>query len=146
MKKSERYRLSKAYNKLYKKANVSYNCCFYCRDDKEVLDHVPPISKVEAIGIQNHYNKGGRFLLYPSCRLCNLTLYDFASDSEKDRIKILISRYERKIKNKPKWTQEELSELGFKLRKYVEKRQFQIRNVEVKLLSLYKRLDKLNNL
>ena len=138
----ERTRLTKIYNHLYRipvKCEDYYKC-MYCGIDRQCLDHVPPLSTIENIDINEYKKDGGKFLLIPSCLKCNQFLGFYNSNSMYDRINLLISKYNKKLKKRPIWTEEELSEMSDRFLQYHFAKDDKYRIIENKLKHLYTQL------
>ena len=112
--------LSMIMDKHYMNANYfQKDKCVYCGDFSIDIDHVPPIGLAYALGKKfMEENYGAEFLKIPSCKQCNrkilrnkelMTIYD----RKKEVYKFLCKEYAKY--NTPKWTNDELGELGFTL-------------------------------
>lgn len=108
------------YNWLYKRFGNNWTNCIYCGELSIAFDHVPPISKVENLNIEEFKNDGFQFLLYPSCRECNQILNDKMIIDLYDRMIFLFDRYTEKAKKLDQlWDQNEINELGPNLKSLV---------------------------
>lgn len=82
----------KVYNKLYKVSNLlDESRCFYCGRCASTIDHVPPISVVDTLGIKNLV--GVQLLLIPACAECNSLLSNKPLKSVKLRAQYLVGKY-----------------------------------------------------
>lgn len=116
MNKTDRRRLERMYNHYYKLAlYCDLNTCVYCSDNRECLDHVPALSLIESINIQEYKDKGGNFLFYPACNKCNEYLSNLNQIDIYERLLHLEEKYTKKLKTCPSWTQKEIEELGYNL-------------------------------
>ena len=95
------------------------DCCVYCGDVATDLDHVTPISLAYALGVSVLEKEfGAEFLKVPSCSECNSKVLGAVNVcTVKERKEIVLKYLEKEfIKyNTPKWTNDELGELGFTL-------------------------------
>ena len=142
----ERQRLNRMYGYLYNKVNYNKDICYYCNEEASGFDHVPPITSIEYLNLNEFIKEGNRFLLYPACYECNKILYDYNEIDVSFRILKIINNIEKKVKNTTKWTVEELNELGKNLRNYIVNRQNSNKRLKNKLLRLYRRFKALNGL
>ena len=96
--------------------------CTYCGEPSDTMDHVVPVSVND---VSREKAKWSRKHVVPCCRECNsllgslylLTVWERAGYIETK----LESRY-KKILNTPEWDPEDLSELGYKLRKDIQEK------------------------
>jgi hypothetical protein len=110
----------KELGQLYKRVErLDLSKCAYCGDQRDVLDHVPPITYAyQYLDLKKFHKDGGQFLLYPCCNTCNellgaKKLFDYPS-----RAAYLWGKYSSMIKQFS-WDQEELQELGNNLKTIV---------------------------
>jgi len=100
--------------------NGSYWECFYCGMPADSRDHCPPVSRIsdyEALGLLNE-----RYLLVRCCRSCNNLLGATLQESLLDRaeeLKDILTEKHRAALKAPDWDEEELMELGPRLRSSV---------------------------
>lgn len=86
--------LERVYNKLYKPVDVWF--CLYCGVEANVMDHVPPLSWIGALGSEFFIEKGTPLLLVPSCQECNAILGSFGLFNVNERRAYVASAlYER---------------------------------------------------
>lgn len=110
----------KRYNWLYKRFGDNWNNCIYCGDISNVFDHVPPISKVENINIEEFKNDGFNFYLYPSCQECNSLLSNVMIIDLFDRMNFLFDKYTEIAKKLDQlWDQKQIDELGPNLKSVI---------------------------
>lgn len=120
--KQRRRLLEKKYHHYYKRTTLfDLNNCSYCGAPSQLLDHVPPLSSLDNINIKNYQKQKGKFILYPSCVECNAILGSYPEVSILKRLDKLQDKYEKKLKTIPLWTKEELNELGYNLKTYIER-------------------------
>jgi hypothetical protein len=92
----------------------------YCGQPADTLDHVPPVSRIsdyEALRLDRE-----RYFLVRSCADCNVVLGNSLQETILQRAEYLKDRLEQKHRNKLKaqeWDEEELQELGPRLRSSV---------------------------
>jgi len=100
--------------------NGSFWECMYCGQPADTLDHVPPVSRIsdyEALRLDRE-----RYFLVRSCADCNVVLGNSLQETILQRAEYLKDRLEQKHRNKLKaqeWDEEELQELGPRLRSSV---------------------------
>ena len=119
----------KHYGRLYQ-ADLSHGrlTCAYCGDVRECLDHCPPISLIERIGVKALKERHVDFILYPCCNKCNKILGSRLLANYEERLSYLYEYTQNSLDGKIFWTKEELSELGGELRRMVEARQKVLRH------------------
>ncbi len=111
--------------------------CFYCGDVRECVDHMPPLSVVDRIGIQALRKRDVTLKTVPCCKACNHALGDRPVANFEERLAFLHEYYVRKAKGTAVWTEEDLNELQGHLRRMVENRnQSFIREIVMKLLGI----------
>jgi hypothetical protein len=96
--------------------------CSYCGDSADNLDHCPALYDLEGLGYDEFTASGGRCLLLPSCRRCNGWLGNKplrTPQARKQYIAERLEEYWRKSFAAPKWSQDELDQLGPVLGQYV---------------------------
>ena len=124
MKNKERLRLLRTYAMHYKRADVDLAICAYCSFPRQCLDHVPPLAWIETFDIDKYKNRGGEFLLYPSCARCNGWLGHKELFTYSERLPYLYERYAKAVdKEATLWTKDEIDELGYSLQIMVKARQ-----------------------
>jgi len=92
------------------------NKCTYCGDPASSMDHVVPVSWGQVSRKGASYS---RRKVVPSCSECNNTLGNIKKHTVADRAEYLLDRYlfkYNKILCCPKWTDEEIEELGYNLK------------------------------
>jgi hypothetical protein len=116
--------LEKTYNHLYKRVEgFDLTQCAYCNGPRHVLDHVPALTYTDGMNIKKYLKKGGKFLYYPSCNQCNKFLGCCKEIGFYDRLQVLAAKYDKKLSKIEVWSDEELSEMGYGIRAYIEGRQ-----------------------
>ena len=104
------------------------NRCYYCGQKADSIDHVIPQAMLRQLAAlsDEQITKSvlrKRALKVWACRECNCLASDSIQDSLVERRqfvkKKLIKRY-RKILALPKWSEDELGELGYVLRQHIE--------------------------
>jgi hypothetical protein len=139
----ERARLMKTHGHLYKRHFISEGYyCFYCGAPGQCLDHVPPIKIIDSLDQDKLKKDRIPKCLIPSCNECNSRLGDKPLITVMERLLYLESYYEAFFKKqKAKWTDEEINELGGSLREYVRHHQDKlnlyldkIRNIQLRML------------
>lgn len=94
---------------------VKGESCVYCGEAKECLDHFLPISRLAQI--IHLIPEGTKFPLLPSCASCNSLASDqiaYSIDEKRELIRAQIRKTFKAILAL-KWTEEEISQLGFNL-------------------------------
>lgn len=99
------------YSRLYEKFGSSHQC-FYCGQAKECIDHRPPSAVFYKYG-----TLGGRIPLVKvdCCNNCNHRLAAKVIYTLQDAVRYLREELQAE-KNKARWTDTELAELGYSLR------------------------------
>lgn len=130
MKPKNRKQRQQIYYHLYHR-DYSYpaNICAYCTSPSDSIDHVPPLSITENIDVEEFKERGGEFLLVPSCRMCNNLLGNRSLPTMLDRTNWLYNKYislaDKHFRN---WDEDELEELGPGLQKYIKAHDFVARD------------------
>lgn len=100
--------------------------CYYCGNFADSTDHVVPrhlLKRAGAMGMELGAVMRIRLWEVPACRECNTLIGGAIFKTLPDRCKYvkakLRARY-RRILAMPRWTPEELGELGPELRRYVQ--------------------------
>jgi|DEB0MinimDraft_6_1074348.scaffolds.fasta_scaffold198492_1 hypothetical protein len=116
------------YQATYEKYDCDWDMCYYCGEQQEVTDHVPPL--VAATLSLDRW-------LIPSCKECNLILGTQVYYSLSERVEYLRARYPiryKKLLNTPDWEPEELEEMGYNLRvsidHHISKKKSILRKIE----------------
>ena len=106
-------------------AHVPGRLCVYCGQSPETKDHVPAVSTAWAFGTDYFRSRGIPLLVYPSCQECNSTLGAFSSRFDlKGRAIYVYEKYRKKyarVIEQLEWEEEELEELDYSLRSYIER-------------------------
>jgi len=100
--------------------------CYYCGDLADTKDHVPPVSAAYSFGADYFTEKKIPLLKVPACRSCNLLLGSLPYWTLGSRVKYLYERIQKKyhkILASEEWDDEELEELGYNLKNYIETHQ-----------------------
>lgn len=101
-------------NETYEYAETE-GICIYCGMPEECWDHALPYS-------QRHRKEARKRLLVPSCSECNSLLGNSLQETLGDRVAYCKTKLQAKYSSllqSPRWTSEELSELGEVLRREV---------------------------
>lgn len=116
MKSKERLRLVRAYGNRYSRHyhdSVKPWQCFYCGDDAQTLDHVPPLSWVETYSPETWRSHGVPFVLLHVCHDCNSRLSNKPLFTAYERTQALEAKlsalYDRKASL---WSDYEIAEMG----------------------------------
>jgi hypothetical protein len=107
--------------------------CVYCGDYYQCRDHVIPVSWT---GLPRKYSSGD---VVPSCNECNLFLSNRPIFNIPERADYLIAIYQRKrlhFFKFPKWSDKEVSDLGYNIRLSVERRAYLQKVYEAKIANL----------
>lgn len=116
----------KLYGHLYKRPiEFGLDKCAYCNFPREAFDHVPALALIDGIDIGEYTRRGGKFILYPSCRQCNSFLSVKAYIDYVDRLNYLDMKYLLKIKQ-IEWSKKELSSMTGMMKAYIEANQFKV--------------------
>ena len=141
MKKNRRLQMA-MYGSRYKRHFLDEGFyCFYCGDPAHCLDHLPSLSLMPDITLEELKQEKIVCSLLPVCDECN-----FASNAKKhfhaiDRLTFLEIYYEKHFKKmKSSWSAEEIDELGPSLREYVKAKQEKIDRYIDKIRGIQKRL------
>ena len=119
-----RHRAMRAYHGLYRLIDNG-RICVYCGVPASTIDHVVPLSAISALAnmiLINGPPIEGLFLV-PSCGECNSIAGSqmFRTIGAKRRyIHWRLSRKYRRFIELPDWSDEELDEMGYSLRKSIE--------------------------
>ena len=99
--------------------------CVYCGQSAETKDHVPAVTTAWAFGTDFFKSQGIPLLVYPACRECNATLGAFSRWFDlKSRAAYVYEKYRKKydrFMKQREWEEEELEELDYSLRSYIER-------------------------
>ena len=121
----ERARLQEIYGGLYKRHFITEGYkCFYCGETAQCLDHSPPLTVLE--GLPRGYLKRNEipYALLPCCYECNAALGGKSFLTVFERLIYLESYYDAYFKKqKGKWNDEELKEMGENLKRYIQHKQ-----------------------
>ena len=114
--------------------------CFYCGDPAEGLDHVPPISLIDAMPYKKRKQDRIPAVTVACCQECNSALSNRRLTTVDDRLMFLESYYDAKFKQQnAMWTEEEINELGFSLQKSVRARQEKLQRYIHKIRAIQRR-------
>lgn len=132
--KSDRKVALKVIGSLYsRKMGVDQTKCVYCGDDRQCLDHVPPIVYTyRYLNIQQFLKTGGELALYPACLSCNNILGKKALATLDDRRAYLYKWYLDKS-NHAAWSDDDLAELGSNLLSMIASHEQKCRDMLAKL-------------
>ena len=118
-----RKRLIEKYESAYKIFPSPPWVCVYCRFPADSLDHVPPLSAVDRVGMDHIEKQRVSLFKFWCCRQCNGLLGDKELFTVEQRRKYLAKRFMQKhlaLIESASWTVDDLSELGRGMRKYVQ--------------------------
>lgn len=111
--------------------------CIYCGETPSEIDHVPALSWLYALGCGYFEQKGYPVVTVPACKRCNSWLSDKPYHTIRQRKGYIASKLRAlfdRIQASPKWTDEEIAEMGrsFKipLRDRENMRQYGLRRLE----------------
>lgn len=121
----ERERLQKLYGSLYKRHFITEGYkCFYCGETAQCLDHVPALTTLETLPKGYMKKNSIPYSLLTCCFECNKALGDRNIIHVLDRLLYLESYYEALLKKqKSKWDEDELSEMGENMQKFIRHKQ-----------------------
>ena len=88
--------------------------CHYCGMPANTLDHIPPVAS---------YNGNDERFRVPACSECNSLLRDVYHNKFPERrhyLKILLTKRYAGVLTTPKWTEQELNDLGPDLRESIQ--------------------------
>lgn len=101
--------------------------CYYCGKQATQIDHVIPKNMLRNFALSTEpitlENIARRVLMVFSCGECNRLLSDTFTESLTEKKKLLKSRLKRRHKKLleiPDWSPNEIEELGYNLRSYVQ--------------------------
>lgn len=139
MRRNERRELLKRLGPRYAKHVWAFQQekCIYCGEAPGEIDHVPAISWLYALGSAYFEERGYPIITVPACRRCNGWLSDQPYHTIRQRKGYVASRMRQifdKIMASPKWTDEEIEEMGksfqVPLRERENIRQYGLRRLE----------------
>lgn len=143
-KNKERERLAKTYNSLYSthfSGDGKRNCCFYCGDMAESVDHVPPLTWVESKTIKEWKKSRIPFVRIQCCMECNKLLGNKPLFTVQERVeyleKKLLDQYE---KRSTLWSKEEISEMSLMFQRQIIAKQNQAKHLLTRARGLQERL------
>lgn len=114
--------------------------CFYCNDPAEGLDHVPPISLIDAMPYKKRKQEDIPAITMACCRECNGALSNRRLVTVHDRLLYLESFYDAKFKKQQAmWTEEEINDLGYSLQIMVRARQEKLQRYIHKIRGIQRR-------
>jgi hypothetical protein len=124
--------------------NIEFDAypCLYCGDPALDDDHTIPISyasKIVDMGMIDSLKD--KCFIVPSCKACNRSLSDKVFPSLQERINYVKSILKAKygsLRMLPEWTDEEIYELGYSLRDFIEKGEALRRRFEARVFWDYK--------
>lgn len=98
--------------------------CVYCGDDADTKDHIPSISWAYALGYDNMVKEGAEFIKVSCCKTCNSVIGDRNLPTLSSRKAYVLEYFMKKGEKykMPKWTCDELAELGKTLKSSVKDR------------------------
>jgi hypothetical protein len=135
--KEHRKHIQRLYGSLYKRVSgFDLEKCIYCNDVGWCLDHCPPISKVEYLNVDEYKKAGGKFILYPACRLCNSLLGDYGDTDFYNRLEFLLIKYNKRIKKLPVWTDEEIKQMKGMLKSFIEAKRHKYSSLDIKIKAI----------
>lgn len=111
----------------YKKKFRWVNYCIYCGQPKECLDHVFPLSLASGLDLSRPSVKKELFQglnMVPSCNSCNNLAIDKPFNKIKEKRRYIQKRIEKRYLKKLRtviWSEEELKEVGPRLRADIKK-------------------------
>jgi hypothetical protein len=114
--------------------------CFYCGDPAEGLDHVPPLSLIDAMPYEKRKRAKIPAVLLACCGECNNALNSRRLVNVDERLEFLESFYDAKFKKQNSmWTEEEILELGPSLQNSVRAKQEQLQRYIHKIRNIQRR-------
>jgi hypothetical protein len=138
---NRRKELLKKYGILYRRVKgFSLERCAYCDYPRACLDHVPPIMMLDEIDTKVYMEKGGTFLLYPSCNDCNRYLGYIKEIDFIDRLEHLAKKYNKKLDTREYWSDDEIKEMGHNMQSYIVGHQEKTRTLIKKLYAIENRI------
>jgi hypothetical protein len=90
--------LEKRYQYLYKTFK-SPDFCVYCNGAYECLDHVPALINLYRNGTDYYRNHKIDFLLFKSCKSCNVILGSTNNNTYFERLQYLEHKFKKNIKS-----------------------------------------------
>ncbi len=134
----------KLYGHLYHRV-IGFNMmtCAYCGDERYCLDHVPSISLVSGINIENYMKAGGTFKLYPVCKQCNTYLGKTIATSYYERLSHLSIKYDEKLGKMEVWTDYEISQMGPGMKSVIQAQQYKIETMRNKQSAVEEQITKI---
>lgn len=126
-------------NVFYRKKFRWVNFCIYCGQKAQCLDHVFPLCFASMFDLQRPNVRKQFFQglnLVPSCNECNALAGKNLFYSIKEKRKFIKTKLRKKYKRHSKnvvWDDDEIKELGFNLRKFIETKQHNKKYVDYRL-------------
>lgn len=141
MKPKNRLLLLKVHGHKYRRHFISEGYyCFYCGQNAQALDHVPPLALMDSLPYETRKNKKIPCSLLPVCNQCNSALLARNLCYVADRLLYLESYYEAKLKKATSfWSEGELQELGRGLQDYIKAKQEINHEIIMKIRSIQMR-------
>lgn len=101
--------------------------CFYCGSPRECLDHRPPLSTLDAIGVRAMQRAKIPLFLVPACNDCNLRLSDRPLPTIEEAADYLYRRLDAEYEKRFNlWTDPEISEMSPMFQKMIRARRAQL--------------------
>lgn len=97
--------------------------CYYCADMADSYDHVPSLDTTYSFGADRLLRRGVKLWKVKSCRQCNNILSNRLILYVDHRARFLYEYYKKKYERRlidPNWEEDELDELDYTLRSYIE--------------------------
>lgn len=114
--------------------------CFYCGDPAEGLDHVPPLSLIDAMPYEKRKQARIPAVTVACCSECNTALSNRRLVDVSERLAYLESFYDAKFKHQQAmWSEDEIQELGYSLQQSVRARQEKLQRYVHKIRAIQRR-------
>ena len=128
MTRTERLRLIRIYGGLYTRhMQLGGSLCFYCGSQRECLDHRPPISTLDALGVGKMHRLKVPLVLIPSCTDCNQKLGSKPLLTAQEAAEFLLDRLERDYERRFNlWHDDEIDEMSPMFQKMIRARKVQL--------------------
>jgi hypothetical protein len=101
--------------------------CAYCGDTRATVDHIPPISLVAKIGTKELRKRDVELITVPACKTCNATLAARPLATYEERLVFMYNKTIDQMESKTFWSDDEMNELGGRLKQMVVAKQMHLR-------------------
>lgn len=110
------------YDHHYTRADGDVMKCHYCGDPSGCLDHCPPLSWVDVMGIGYFWEEKIPLVKVPACMECNGVLAAhklFSFEERRQYLEMAMKRRYKRLLKLPAWSESQIVELKGKLKRFV---------------------------